>query len=80
MHMNHIASDSKLNYIQSRFLRYKLLNCTAKNYQQPPMLFIVTLSKVLLFSLDVLSPCETMDDYKKAPVDVYISEGSPMVP
>ena len=27
-------------------------------------MFIVTLSKVLLFSLDVLSSCETMDDYK----------------
>ena len=43
------------------------------------MLFIVTLSKVLLFSLDVLSLCETMDDYKKAPVDVYISTSTFLV-
>ena len=52
---------------------YKTISFTTKNYRQPPMLFIVTWSKVLLFSLDVLSPCETMDDYKKVPVDVYIS-------
>ena len=61
--MFHVLLDGNLFEI---YISYSLdtLSAIQQNYLSPPTLFIITLSKVLLFSLNVLSPCETMGNYK----------------